>query len=128
MKKEIKFRAWHKGYNDKQRPQMITSEKASDPLQWLEQCQPVEIMQYTGLKDKNDVEIYEGDIVKQIPTMSYRYGDIGEVKWGESQGGFIVEGGYSKRLDYSELTCDVAIDCEVIGNIYDNPDLLTDKQ
>ena len=71
------------------------------------------LMQFTGLKDKNGKEIYEGDIVKQ-----YKDEGLGIIKWINS-GLFCEyqseEGGYSE-LDIKE--------CKVIGNIYENPEII----
>ena len=75
------------------------------------------IMQCTGLKDKNGKLIYEGDIVKDliIPEIFYI------VKWFNS--GFYLEstisGSFLKFNDTQQ---------EVIGNIYENPELLKDGE
>jgi uncharacterized phage protein (TIGR01671 family) len=83
----------------------------------------VNSQQYTGLKDKNGVEIYEGDIVKTndkyypINSVIYYAGVINEHDgdWDEWYAGFCLE-----DVDHTPLNTD----CEVIGNIYENPELL----
>ena len=74
------------------------------------------IMQYTGLKDKNGKEIYEGDIVKKFnsenhPTKPNKECGTFEIKWNDKQAGFGMTGGRSHIY-------------EVIGNIFENPELL----
>lgn len=71
-----------------------------------------EIMQFTGLKDKNDKEIYEGDIVKT------NYGKIGEVVFHIARSSYIIH----DPDHFNEKLCDSPV--EVIGNIYENKDLL----
>ena len=73
------------------------------------------IGQYTGLKDRNQVEIYEGDIVRKFN------GIIGKVIYEHSE--FIIDVTNNKKLDYGRLDL-IENFVEVIGNIYDNPDLL----
>ncbi len=136
MMREIKFKAWHIGLK-----QMIPAEEmAADQMTLLPTGQFINVsgtstklsqintqmlpLQYTGLKDKNGVDIYEGDVLSAPASMSYRFGDNGEVRYESEYGSFIVEGKYSKNQHYETLTCDVAIDCEVIGNIYENRELL----
>jgi uncharacterized phage protein (TIGR01671 family) len=79
------------------------------------------LTQYTGLKDKNGREIYEGDVLRQELTHNgedFVFTD--SVFWANDMGGF-----YLQREDgvMSSLAAYVN-DVEVIGNIYENPGLL----
>ncbi|MBQ3022885.1 MAG: hypothetical protein IJD91_06160 [Clostridia bacterium] len=79
------------------------------------------IGQYTGLKDKNDKEIYEGDIVKSIS------GKIGYVIFLQQEMGYVVVwDNCDTRLGHRSRggRYDVDSSIEVIGNIYDNPELV----
>lgn len=101
------------------------------------QAYQIELIQYTGLRDKNGVEIYEGDIVaresyqrtksgewdKRIPE-SQRWTQKTTVEWGkwpDYAGGYAVEPGEfcGWCIDPEDLSY-----IEVIGNIYENPELL----
>ncbi|KXZ17920.1 hypothetical protein AXI59_01335 [Bacillus nakamurai] len=89
------------------------------------------IMQYTGLKDKNGREIYEGDIVRNHRRTS---NELLEVLWQEEVAEHASDGIYwtkkvpgfrFKRIKRGLTTVFVAhVDLEVIGNIYENPELL----
>ena len=76
----------------------------------------VELLQFTGYKDRNGDEIYEGHIVK----VTWRYdSDIGTVKY--IRNGFFV--GDMKRHTPISLGS-ISATYEVIGNVYENPELL----
>jgi len=78
----------------------------------LERLNDLEIMQYTGLKDKNGKEIYEGDVVESPFT-----GDPVQVVWCGAFAQFTF-GGAEFNVESSPNNI------EVIGNIYENPELI----
>lgn len=83
----------------------------------------VNIMQYTGLKDKNGVDIYEGDVVKcKVRTSNGLSGYICEVKWSEVYCAFVAAG--VKRYFGSKPFLSELYLTKVIGNIHQNPELL----
>lgn len=125
MKREIKFRAYRKSTQNTCNVLLIDFENElvllSDGDE--EDISDVDLMQYTGLHDKNGREIYEGDLLR---CTSYTYGNRKTdktsllVKYHEMSAGFIA-GPYmlGKLMDIGK--------CKVIGNIYENPDLLEAK-
>lgn len=82
------------------------------------------LMQSTGLKDKNGKEIFEGDIVKFSDCDDEVY--ITPVVWDKNYACFGVSfsGGYPISFDYLEEFYTELKDIEVVGNIYENPELL----
>lgn len=77
------------------------------------------LLQYTGLKDKNGKEIYESDILKKPDSPTYR-----EVKWENCYFYLTQPEGYTDILDITRIT---HYGYEVVGNIYENPELLEVK-
>lgn len=153
MNREIKFRAWDEinkrmtydffwvhsdgdiWYDQDPHGVDMSGRKKIAPVTRLK------LMQYTGLKDKNGKEIYEGDILSakrtvnglplpngkaaeifgDIPTETRTWNEIvvAEFKVTESSISFILpeEGGtYQER--------GIKLEWEIVGNIYDNPELL----
>ncbi len=110
--REIKFRAWGTFEN-----RMVFSEggfflfPSRIPDNW-QNCYI--LMQYTGLKDKNGIEIFEGDIVHHLT-----YGGNWEIVWMPDACGFSFKG-IGENLMHCSRLCGLNI--EVIGNIYQNPD------
>lgn len=85
--------------------------------------------QYTGLYDKHGKEIYEGDIVEYETFWEgdWEYeGGIAVIYWDNEDTGFYGEcQGYHYSLDIFNLTRNLSP--KIIGNIYDNPELLGGK-
>lgn len=88
--------------------------------------------QYTGLKDRNGTEIYEGDIVSNGTTIIYGGGnkqtfkDVGVVRWDVKNGCIVINNKRStKRLTHKTVK---QYGIKVIGNIYDNPELLEEMK
>lgn len=127
MNRIIKFRVWDKTKEKMRYPETyyheakalwisldgIVVEALENEVYYNDEKFGGILMQYTGLKDKNGKEIYEGDVVKNI------YGGIGEILF-DDQKHFRYEVAYGNEIWGLETTEKL----EVIGNIYKNPELL----
>lgn len=127
MSRQLKYRAWHKPTQLMDDVVLIDfyNEKIgilyADPVMQCESIQKynlneVELMQYTGLKDKKGKEIYEGDIVDGFAGEHY------QGIW-EYQNRFAIEFGWTQSM-WDMLNCDRL---EVIGNIYEDPNYRREK-
>lgn len=88
-----------------------------NPKFWADKLQDGVLLQYTGLKDTNGKEIYEGDIIEILSWRKERFKVVFE------SGMFRAVRGESK---VSLATFKGEVGCEVIGNIYENLELLDD--
>lgn len=105
--REIKFRVWDIQFKRMKLTGIGINKGVVDG-------EDVVIMQYTGLKDKNSKEIYEGDVVKR--------GDkCGEIYWSDAFHGWRVDSFYGERQPDKSLA--LFPNMEIIGNIYENPEL-----
>lgn len=114
--REIKFRAWDTITNTMLNWEELSSQQNNLDLATLNvsryEDSNLKFMQYTGLKDKNGVEIFEGDIVQHHDHLEAVYGIV---SWDEEEAAFTPGVGLMSE-NKSWL--------EVIGNIYENPELL----
>jgi uncharacterized phage protein (TIGR01671 family) len=83
------------------------------------------LMQFTGLSDKHGKEIYEGDIVDDGVSLPVTY--RGVIEYSAERGCFFINRCHFGAGGYGMLDEDVRKDMEVIGNIYEHPDLLKGK-
>jgi hypothetical protein len=133
--REIKFRAWDdikkkmiqvesliipKGLNEAGQQELAVSDKFNSTYFSYLIAPP--IMQYTGQKNKQGKEIYEGDILLNPPE-PWCPKEIFKVYWDNSRLAWMGIGQYSE----DELVA-FSDDSEIIGNIYENPELLKESK
>lgn len=118
MSREIKFRLY-----DKETGEMEYLENIEIFRLYKEYPNRYELMQHTGLKDKNDQETYEGDILE-----NYQNKDIREIKWSHARWGLVIHKLQSRKYNIEFLHNINSHEFEIIGNIYQDPELLTPPQ
>lgn len=93
---------------------IIEADYGGEPDHWI---QDAEIVQYTGLNDMNDKEIYEGDILRHSDCLALQ-----EVVW---TGTRISIRSLPQNDDFEDLWKQSPHQIEVIGNVWENSELLT---
>ena len=150
MSRDIKFRAWQKyhktmlevldiGFEDGEVNSLkvkypedtipnVVIYKKNDEKFWLDDC--IKLMQYTGLEDKNGRKIYEGDIVSSY-AQTGKESSRSIIVWEdeESSSGWnikVIKDFYPPKQEgcIISISRNDVMDYEVIGNIYENPELL----
>ena len=123
--KEIKFRAWDK--NTKIMipwDHLVKSRISFKTFRWAlvsENSENIELMQYTGLKDKNGIEIYEGDILFH-PLQGKRKVFYPYSETVASYGLRNVDNGMGSTLQDAHRVW------EIIGNCYEKPEPLKEEE
>jgi len=118
---EIKIRVW-----DKEENRMISGDRFAfeeyAPLNDLfnNNSKRFDFMLYTGYKDINDVEIYEGDIVETTRTLNHIVGKVVMIK-----GCWYIQDG--KDSYYRLIPRFGVVENRVIGNVYENKSLLEEE-
>jgi len=131
MSREIKFRAWDKINEKIVKISSLSLENKEIAVKengtyHFFRMQNLELMQYTGLNDKNGKEIYEGDIIKYKFPYDRRLKHISPVFYMESQASYGVLDIYKNGIPLYTMPANNYF--EVIGNIYENPELLEENK
>lgn len=129
MSRIIKFRAWNKDANRYSKPFGLKSTVLNftdeDGLGIMKSLTNEDIEQFTGFIDKNGKEIYEGDFVTDS-SIGYNY--LMEVYWDDRFQWSLrlpkVNNNFSGRLSNDKDIVPKEMKIQVIGNIYENPELL----
>lgn len=149
MNREIKFRAWDKASNRMLMPDVSDWEDLAMELSgelfrtyesgyertrlrdWVNGS--FELMQYTGLKDKNGTEIYEGDVVRTVfynneyMDAIVKFGDTYDVMPDDGYYGWYLEvcgGNIDTTSKACQLNSSITYTATISGNIHQNPELL----
>ena len=136
MSKGVRFRAWYKNTKHPRMYEVTDLQWAADGLSCGTlvdyvlgiqlgnvPCSDFELVQWTGLLDKNGEFIFEGDIVKvpgnyiSFPTHN------AAIEWSNKELGWVTSSG----LQLKDHSPDAPRILEIVGNVYEHPELLADK-
>ena len=124
----IKFRAWDKDTETMFIPEYISGDgKVYEDIgvsfqQELSERKNVILLQFTGLKDRSGREIYEGDVISD-------HVGVGTVKYSDDNCAYRVSYGDGRaKWFYDYFLRGEKESIEVIGNIYENPELLEEQK
>ena len=130
--REIKFRIWNADSHKMIYIDMYNAKKLNDLLP-LYEYSVFNLMQYTGLKDKNNKEIYDSDIIKVAIDVKELDSSVIHLAVVDFVGGsFVLKNKSKSRGDIRELTFyefvheaeEMDISFEVAGNIFENSELI----
>lgn len=118
----LEFRAWDKENREMVKVELLGKEVLLYKGGEWENIESFEVMQYTGLRDKNCRKIYGGDLLR------HPNGTIAEIKYLNDLAAFVAiyKQNGSTEVDY--LDKEIVSRCKIIGNIYENPELLEGEE
>ena len=129
-----RYRAWHKTWEELGEVKRIRFDDEGDVRTVLFRgkilgtdtpIDKIELMQSTGLKDKNGKEVFEGDVVRQVRTQPTTENETITGVVTMFEGAWLIMNDCEQLASYLWSETD---ENEIIGNVYENPELLEDKE
>ena len=120
MNRPLKFKVWNKKSNEWCGTIGLNETISHNSI--INLPDDLVFVQYTGLKDSKGKEVYEGDILK---TPGVNDDVIGQVIYEADHGGYIFQWKRNgPNQHHTNLNCDVAFQSVIVGNYFENNDLL----